>query len=355
MEHRSILRPLIAIASLVVIVAGLKASAELLGPVLLSLFIVLVTAPLVEWLRSRKVPVWLARVLVVLGVVAIGLILIAFLAASIVQLSAALPIYRTLLDTQIRELIQWLQTQGIQATDLLKLDLANPTRILQFMLTFLRGLLDTLGNVTVTLFIFIYMLVGAPSFSRKLVRGLGVANPMIDRVNACSNSISVYLLIKSWLGALTALGHIFLLWILGVDFAVLWGIISFLFNFIPNIGFIISLIPPVLMALLKFGFVKAMIVAVGYILVNNFFDVVIAPRYLGKGLNLSTLIIFLAVIFWTWILGPIGAFLALPLTVMLKKLVLEHYADCHLLAELIGAEEEEPSQPESQSSVDPLQ
>jgi predicted PurR-regulated permease PerM len=136
------------------------------------------------------------------------------------------------------------------------------------------------------------------------------------------------------------LGQILLMLILGVNFAVLWGVFSFLFNFVPNIGFYIALIPLLLLSLLKFGLPKTIILLVGYTLINNFFDVVIAPRYLGKGLDLSLVVTFLAVILWAWILGPIGAFLALPLTVMGKKLVLESFSDTAPLASLMSSDAE---------------
>lgn len=341
MPDRSINRLLVSLASVVVIVAGLKATSELLGPILLSLFIVLVCNPLVLWLRQKRIPKWLAYALVILGVIAVGFIFIAFLGISIAQLTAALPKYRSLLEEQFSTLQQQIDRWGVEGKDIVKLNLISPGRLLQLLITFLTGLLGTLTNVGLTLFIFIYMLIGASSFSQKLLRGLGVGNPMLDRIQVFTRSISIYLLIKSWLGAMTAIGHIILLLVLGVDFAVLWGVLSFLFNFIPNIGYVIALIPPVIVAFLEFGIVKAVIVFIGYALINNFFDMVIGPRYLGKGLDLSTLITFLSVILWTWILGPIGAFLALPLTVMLKKLLLESYPDTQILATLIGEDESE--------------
>lgn len=341
MPDRSVNRLLVSLASIVIIIAGLKATSELLGPILVSLFIVLVCNPLVLWLRHKRIPKWLAYTIVILGVIAVGLVFIAFLGVSIAQLTAALPKYRELLDAQFatwqREIAKW----GVEGKDIVKLNLISPGRLFQLIISFLTGLLGTLTNVGLTLFIFIYMLVGATSFSQKLRRGLGIGNPMLDRIQVFSRSISIYLLIKSWLGAMTAIGQSILLLVLGVDFAVLWGVLSFLFNFIPSIGYVIALIPPLVVAFLKFGIVKAVIVFIGYAVINNFFDMVIGPRYLGKGLDLSTLITFLAVILWTWILGPIGAFLALPLTVMLKKLLLESYPDTQILATLIGEDESE--------------
>ncbi len=335
----SIVRPLVAIAAFIVIVAGLRAFAPLLSPILLSLFIVLVTAPIVQWLKARRVPAWLANLIVILGVVFVGFLLILFLAGSVAQLSAALPEYRSLLERQAEALTAWMSSQGLQSADLLKLEFIQPAKLIQYALAFLSGLIGTLGNVGVTLFIYIYMLVGSSSFAQKLQRGLGADSAVLQRFQAFGRSVSLYLLIKGWLGAMTAIAQTVLLLVLGVDFAVLWGVLSFLFNFIPNVGYIIALVPPLVLGLLDSGVWTALLVFVGYAAINNFFDMVLGPRYLGKGLDLSTLITFLAVLFWTWILGPIGAFLALPLTVMFKTLVLEAYADSQLLAKLIGSDD----------------
>ncbi len=342
-QERSFVRLAVIVASLVVIIAGLKAVSGILGPILLSLFVVLITYPIMRWLRGRGFPGWLAYTIVVLGVIAVGGIFILFLGVSLNGLYNTLPEYRDMLDQRLAGLEQWLAGRNLQLEDVLKLDWFDPTRLFQLILGFVQGLLGTLGNTGLTLLIFIYMLASASSFIDRLHMGLAANPPLLNRLQSFASSISTYLLIKSWLGALTALGQIILMLILGVNFAVLWGVLSFLFNFVPNIGFYISLIPPLLLALLEFGLPKAIILVIGYTLINNFFDVVIAPRYLGKGLDLSLVVTFLAVILWAWILGPIGAFLALPLTVMVKKLVLESFAETQLLASLMSADAEEVS------------
>ena len=337
LEKRGIIPLLLGLASLVLIVAGLRAVSDLMSPILLSLFVAMVTTPLMQWLKARGLPGWLAYTLVLLGVIVSGLILILFLAASLAQLSAELPTYRNLIDQQLTELVQWLDSRGIQGQDIKDLEWFQPGRIFQALLYFVSALLGTVSNVGFTLLIFIYMLASAPNFSGRLHHGLATNPPMLARFRSFSSSISTYLLIKSWLGALTALLQIILMGLLGINFAILWGVFSFLFNFIPNVGFYISLIPPTLIALLTLGWAKVLIFAVGYTLINNFFDIAIAPRYLGKGLDLSTIVTFLAVVFWAWILGPIGAFLALPLTVMVKTLLLEPFPETQLLAQLMGS------------------
>ncbi|MGF1493182.1 MAG: AI-2E family transporter [Microcoleaceae cyanobacterium] len=334
----SISRFLIGLAGLVVIVTGLKAASGLLAPILLALFVVLFCSPIVVWMEQRRVPRWLAQAIVILGVIAAGLTLILFLGISVNQLSKALPQYQSLIVEQQKNVAGLMEKAGIESSDLLALEFLQPGKIIQVVLGFLSGILSALSQIGLTLFIFVYMLAGASTFSDKLQRGLRHNPAMLTRLNAFGRSISVYLFIKTVLGFFTALGQTLLLLALGVDFAVLWGVLSFLLNFIPNIGYVISLIPPVLLTLLKFGQVKAIIVFAGYTIINNIFDILIAPRYLGKGLDLSTLVTFLAVIFWSWILGPVGAFMALPLTDLIKKLLLESFDDTQLLATLAGAE-----------------
>lgn len=337
LEKRGIVTLLVSLASLVLVIAGMKAISSLLSPILLSLFVVLVTSPLMQWLKARGVPNWLAYTLVLLGVVAIGLVFILFLAASLSQLSAELPAYRNLIDEKLTGLVEWLDGIGIQAQDIRNLEWFQPGRIFQVLISFISALLNTVSNVGFTLLIFIYMLASATNFSARLRHGLASDLPMLNQFSYFSSSISTYLLIKSWLGVITALLQVILMWFIGIDFAVLWGVFSFLFNFVPNVGFYIALIPPMLIALLTLGGGKAILFAVGYTLINNFFDIAIAPRYLGKGLDLSTIVTFLAVVFWAWILGPIGAFLALPLTVMVKTLLLEPFPETRLLAQLMGS------------------
>jgi predicted PurR-regulated permease PerM len=339
----SIIPLLVGIASLFIVVAGLRAMAPLLGPVLLSLFIVLVSNPIMVWLHRRGLPGWLAYTLVVLGVITIGLVFILFLAVSISQLSSALPTYQNLIDERLSGLEQWLAQYKLQIEDVFKLSWFNPENILKTLLAFVQVLLGAVSNIGFTLLVFIYMLASAANFSIRLRHGLADNMPLLQRFSDVSHSIGTYLLIKSWLGAMTALLQVILMWVLGVDFAVLWGVLSFLFNFVPNIGFYIALIPPVLLSLITLGLGKTVILIVGYILINNLFDILVAPRYLGKGLDLSTLVTFLAVVFWAWVLGLIGAFMALPLTVMVKKLVLESFSDTQLLAKLISSGTNEQS------------
>jgi predicted PurR-regulated permease PerM len=336
-QPSSIIPLLIGAASVVIVVAGLKQMAALLSPILLSLFIVLVSNPIMIWLHRRGLPAWLAYLLVVLGVITVGFIFILFFAVSVSQLTNALPTYQDLIEARIAGFEQWLAQYDYQIEDIFKLNWFDPENILKTMLSFVGALLGTVSDVGLTLLIFIYMLASAAGFSARLRQGLADNNPLLRRFSDFAHSTSTYLLIKSWLGSITALLQVVLMFILGIDFAILWGVLSFLFNFVPNIGFYIAMIPPIIISLIKFGLGKTLVLIVGYTVINNLFDILVAPRYLGEGLDLSTLVTFLAVVFWAWVLGPIGAFMALPLTVMVKKLVLESFSDTQLLAKLMSA------------------
>ena len=332
---------LVGLASVVLIVAGLRTMAGVLTPILLSLFLVLITYPILAWLKGRGLPNWLAYILVLLSVVAIGAFGVLFLITSVNELITLLPTYGDQIEVQVNNLWQWLTEQGVTLDDIQSLSWFQPERIIQLSLGLTTTLLGILSDTGLTLLIFIYMLATAPTFSAQLRKGLRDDLPALQRLEEFAHSTSSYLMIKGWLGALTALVQMLLMWFLGLDFAVLWGVLSFAFNFIPNIGFYLALVPPLLIAIIELGWLKAALFAVAYVLINNFFDMVIAPRYLAKGLDLSVLVTFLSVIIWSWILGPIGAFLALPLTIMVKTLLLEPFPQTQLIAKLMGSGSED--------------
>ena len=340
-QKSSITSLLVGVASLVLIVAGLKALSGLLSPILLSLFIVLVTYPIMTWLKRRGVPHWLAYAIVLLIVLIVGAFFVLFFTISFEQLSDVIPNYVKQIEAQLNNLWQWLNEQGVESEDIQSLQWFQPERIIQLLVSLISSLLSVFSNIGLTLLIFIYMLASAPTFAKQLRRGLRNNTSLLGQFQDFAHSTTSYLAIKSWVGALTAICQIILMWVMGVQFAVLWGVLSFLFNFIPNIGFYVALIPPVLLTLLNQGLGRAIIFVVGYALINLFFDNVIAPRFLAEGLDLSVLVTFLAVIIWTWIFGPIGAFMALPLTVMVKKLLLEPFPQTQLIALLLGSGEKD--------------
>jgi AI-2 transport protein TqsA len=208
--------------------------------------------------------------------------------------------------------------------------------------TFLKGLGGVLSNTALIFLTVIFILAEASSFPRKLRLMLGSGNSMggfeqfLERMNA-------YIKIKTLTSLATGILVSLWLLILGVDYALLWGVLAFLLNYVPNIGSIIASVPAILLAFIQHGTLSAILTAAGYIVVNIGIDNFIAPRYTGRGVGLSTLVVFLSLLFWGWVLGPVGMLLSVPLT-MIAKIALDSREDTRWLGIVLGPEGgEEPS------------
>jgi predicted PurR-regulated permease PerM len=217
------------------------------------------------------------------------------------------------------------------------MDFFNPTRLLKLVAASLKTFIDALSSSLLVFFIIIFMVLESTGFTFKLERQMMLNTRTLTQLDDFNRSIRSYMFITAWTGALTAGVDLIGLTILGVDLAGLWAVLFFLFNFIPAVGFLLAIIPPVLLALVEFGVTQAILVFFGCWLMDNIMDKVIKPRYMQQGLDLSPLVIILSIIFWSWVLGATGAILAIPLTLMLKKLVLENYKDTQNLALLLGS------------------
>jgi predicted PurR-regulated permease PerM len=251
------------------------------------------------------------------------------------QLAAALPTYQTELTDQTSSLrgLPIASGPGRQAVDVVA---ANVERAVELALALIGGVVNVLFGVGWMLYLFIFMMLETTVFPGQLERALGTDSPSLARVTRFARSLSDFMAIKAWLGFLAAAGDVIFLSLLGVDFALLWGVLSFFLSFIPSIGFLLALIPPMLVALLQHGPGTAILVLLGYWLINGVVDSVIGPRLLGQGLELSTIVTILTVVLWGFLLGGIGALLALPITVLIKLVLLERYPETGWLATAIG-------------------
>jgi AI-2 transport protein TqsA len=332
-SRRSVLRLALISIAVVVITFGLRAAADIVNTIFLALFLALITLPLFDALKRRGVATGLALTLVIVGMLIVIVGTMAFFVVALTRLATTLPTYQVELTTRIADLKEWLAGIGIDVSSVTSYNLLQPTRFIEFVAGFIAGLISALTSAGFILFLIAYMLIEAASISLRLHAGLGVERPLLlAEVQEFIHGVSVYAARKAILGAVVAIADTALLWALGVDFALLWGVLSFILSFIPNIGFILSLIPPVTLALIQFGPGKALIVLIAYILINGTCDNVIGPRYMGEGLNLSPLVTFVVVMYWSWVLGAAGAFLALPLTILVKTLILDQYVDTRWLA-----------------------
>jgi AI-2 transport protein TqsA len=355
-----ILRFLIVTACIIIILAGMRASAYIVNLILLALLLAIGFAPVLHWFQRKGLPNWLAFLLTILFVIIIVVALMLFLIATVNQFISALPKYQAIAQQQFQSFQETLRSRDDVVSqalyDAISLEAINFGQIFTLVSTLIRNLVNTLSNVLFLLLILGFMLLEAIVFPMKVQRQLRLDNPLVVRMAQFGRDIRRYIWITTWVGMLAGLGEVILLLVLKVDFALLWGILSWLMSYIPSIGYILALIPPFVLALLQYGWEAALIVLIGYFVINFITDQFIKPRYYGEGLNLSILWVFLSLVFWGWLLGPVGALLAIPLTILVKRVLLEGSEDTQWLAGLLEIHPEIPlegsrdlPQPDAQS------
>jgi AI-2 transport protein TqsA len=325
-SRRSLLMYLVGGAAVVIITAGLRESAGWLNPVLMAGFLALLLQPLVVRLKRLGVAGGLAVALVVFAVVIAMLLLAGFVGVSMRQVAGELPGYSERMQGLVRSVTGMLSARGIDAGEYLDNALQGP-QLGRLLLSLVSAVATTFGNMLLTLFIFAFMLGGMWEMERRASKRARDHSPLAERFMGFSDTLRGYIGVRAVLGLAAALLDYGVLLAVGVDHALLWAVLSFILSFVPNIGFTLSLVPPTLLALLESGWVHALIVFAAYNVINTVIDNVIGPRFVGKQMQISALLSFLSVIFWAWVLGPTGAILAVPLTVLVRDLAFGPAAD----------------------------
>ncbi|MCB0193089.1 MAG: AI-2E family transporter [Anaerolineae bacterium] len=331
-------RFMIVAASVVIIAAGLRAATPLLIPFLLAILFAVVFWPLLDGLKKRGLSTGVALGIVILGVVVVSLIFMGILAASVSSFNTQLPVYQAQLTTQVEALAQMLTRLGVepeQLRSLLQREDSNPFQIYFYILS---GLSQLLTQSFMILFYVIFILVEVAVFQDKLrviLKGNDKAYHYAVRV---FSSLKDFLVIKTYINLITGIAVAVPLWIMGIDFALLWGFLAFLLNYVPYIGSIIAGIPAVVFAFIEFGPGVTVLLVIGvFVLVNIVVGYVLEPKMLGEGLGLSALVVFITMVFWGWILGPIGLILSTPVTAAIK-IVLESSEATRWAAVMLGTE-----------------
>lgn len=310
----------------VLIVTGLRAGSEIINIILLAYIVTLLAAPVYRQFIRWRMPPFAAVLLVLLFFLVVILSLGVFLTISLSHLEASLSQYQSDLTDKVLALITSLTddnatlsgTAPILGTSDIQSMISTAFSYVARVLSSFARLFTNMGLVVLIVFFALFEVTAVP---KRLVHGLGADHALLGRFYRLNQSIRIYFWIKTLTGFITAVANTVLLLALGVEFAFLWGLLSFLFNYIPNIGFIIALIPAALVALLQFGVVKAVIVMLGYVVINFLMDNVLSPKFMGRGINLSPLIVFIALIFWSWVLGVLGAILAVPFMLIIRTLL----------------------------------
>ena len=337
------------LAALIIIAAGLKSAQEIMVPFLLATFIATIAATPMFWIRAKGVPTGLALALVVVGIFTALLLIGAVATQSTSAFLAKLPFYQERLVSIQVEVVQALEGAGVPIDLSSVLEGFSLSSALSFAGSTLASLGNLLSNGFLIILTVIFILAEATSFYPKLNSVLN--NPERDLVyfTRFANNMNRYVAIKTSMSLLTGALVTIALWLLDIDFPVLWGLLAFLLNFIPTIGSIFAAIPPLLLALIQHSPSVAGAVALVFFLINMGVGSILEPRYMGKGLDLSTLVVFLSLIFWGWILGTVGMFLSVPLT-MTGKIAMEANPRTVWLARLLGQSVNESDAEDRQSN-----
>jgi predicted PurR-regulated permease PerM len=313
------LHPLQITAYVIIIGAGLKFAAPIVNLILLALLLAGSLMPVIIWLMKKRVPKAVSILITVLLLVIITMIIGSVVSVAVVGIADKVPQYEAQLGQLRNNTIQFFSGLGIDISNLRSIPELSPGNILDVVTDFIAGVISTFSNFSIVVLLIIFLLIDTADLRYRVNKGDKELTAGWLKLEELFTEIRKYVSISAFTGMLTAVGNLILLLIMGVDFPVLWAFLSFLFSFIPSIGFILSVLPPALLALLDFGVTEMIIVLVGFIVINAIIENVVKPKVMGEELNLSLSGIFISLIVWTWILGAIGAILAIPLTISAMK------------------------------------
>ena len=324
---------LITLAALIIVAAGIKAAEQLIVPFVLSIFIAIIAATPVFWLNRFRIPVAAAIGFVVIAMVCVLLGVGALVTEAVNDFSLLRPQYEVRLRELSTSLFHVLKPLNISTEHMNSL--FDPAQALQLAGTTLQGIGTVLSNSFLILLTVIFILAEASSFPRKLQEVLDHPSSSIPHFFRFAENVNRYIAIKTSASVVTGVLVSTMLWLFGVDFPILWGVLAFMLNYVPTIGSIIAAIPALLLTLIQLGPTATLGVAGSYALINVIMGNVVEPRYMGKGLGLSTLVVFLSLVFWGWMLGPVGMLLSVPLTIS-AKIAMEANPNSIWIAHLLG-------------------
>ncbi len=338
-------RFLLTIAAAIIIIAGMRSAKSLINPFLISLFLAILCAPLILWLKRRRVPSVLAVLLVVLLLLSVLAAFLAVVSGSVNEFRDAVPEYKDRINEMAGKVGAWIAERRIKGKwvpephmvgSINFLDVVSPGAVMDILGKGLSGLIAALSDTLLVILILVFMLLEAAGLPTKLRAAMGNKKDL-SRFSGVTLEVQQYLVIKTGTSLATGLSIAIWVAIVGLDFALVWGLLAFLLNYIPNIGSIIAAVPAVLLALVQLGPARALAVAIGFLVVNMVFGNVVEPQLMGRRLGMSTLVVFLSLVFWGWVLGPVGMLLSVPLT-MIVKILLDNYDDLRWIAILLDSD-----------------
>jgi AI-2 transport protein TqsA len=343
LRQPSFLRVVLLLAALVVVFVGMRLAAPILNPIFFAVVLALLFSPIYAWLRRRGVPTPLALVIMLVGLTVLFLGIGGILGVSIARFSGEIGSYTGKLNDQLDTIQSLTKSLGISKADLHKA--LSPSALTGAIGAILSGVADFLSNLFLILIIVLFLLAEGPAMMNRLRASTATDHPQVERLAVFGQSVIRQLGLRAIVNLFTAAGVMILLLVLRVDFPLMWGVLAFFLSFIPWIGLPLAVAPAVVLALAEHGLTSALLVIAGVIVINILAENALSPMLMGRGLSISPTVLFLGFIFWAWLLGGPGAFLAAPLTIFLI-LMLETFPETRWLANVMGMGAPEPDAPE---------
>src|SRR4051794_5805920 len=337
---------LLGAGAAVLVLGGVRATAWLIGPAFLALIIVIALGPVQSWLRRHNWPAWLTTLVLVVLVVALLVLFALVVVVSLARLAALLPQYSGHAEQLMHSLSASLATFGVQPGQLQDaVSKVNPAKVVALIGALLAGLSGLVAGLVFLVCLMLFLSVEAGGIDRRLAAVATERPDLATALRAFAHGTRSYLLVTTVFGLIVAVLDGVALAIIGVPLAVLWALLAFITNYIPNVGFLIGVVPPALLALLTSG-VPEMLVVIGvYCALNFVIQTLIQPRFVGDSVGLAMTTTFVALVFWTWLLGPLGAILAIPLTILVKALLVDADPSAGWANALAGSLAPEPKVP----------
>ena len=343
LRRPSFLRVMLLLAALVVVFVGMRLAAPILDPILFAVVLALLFSPIYAWLRRRRVPTPLALLIMLVGLTVLFLAIAGIVGVSIARFSGDIGSYTSKLNDQLDNIQSLTKSLGVSKADLHKA--LSPSALTGAIGAVLSGVADFLSNLFLILIIVLFLLAEGPAMMNRLRASTGEDHPQVARLTLFGRSVIRQLGLRAIVNLFTAAGVTVLLLVLRVDFPLMWGILAFFLSFIPWIGLPLAVAPAVVLALAEHGVTNAVLVIVGVIVINVLAENALSPMLMGRGLSISPTVLFIGFIFWAWLLGGPGAFLAAPLTIFLI-LMLGTFPETRWLASVMGMGAPEPEAPD---------
>ncbi len=327
-DPQGILRMVIIIAGSVVILAGVKGAASIIGPLLVALFVAILFGMLIRWLETSGTPHWLAVTIAIVTFLAVFAGFFLLIVASFTRMVAQIPAYQANIERTLHSAFSAAGIPLPSLSDVL-------TAFSDYSVEIISGLVTGITTLGLIIIASLFLLVEANSFTAKIERMLAGDPDMLERLSSLGKKIIDYVIIRTEVNLVTGVGIGLVIAGVGVEYAVFWGFLAFALSYIPYLGFWLAVIPPMLIAWSSLGPVPAVIILVGAAVINVVAENVLFPQAAGRGLDQSPAVVFISLVLWGYILGSIGALLAVPLTLALI-MFLQSFDETRWLAALLG-------------------